>query len=145
MAESAFSLATVLRLRELERDQCRQQWMDACHELEILQHRVEAVSGEIHELHQRVRQTLRAGILPLDHLQIQHGYEQTLKQEADELRRASHSADEARQERQAALVEAEQAVRALEKLKERHGQRTRTRSERTAQLALDEAAARRAG
>lgn len=144
MSDTAFSLASVLRLRELERNACRQQWLDACRDLENLQQRVETVTGEIAELHQRVRRTLRGGHVPLDHLQIQHGYEQTLKLEADELRRASDQADQARQERQAALVVAEQAVRALEKLKERQGQLTRKRTEHKAQQALDEAAARRA-
>lgn len=123
MMNGTFRLNAVLRWRELQRDESRQSWADACRAEERLRRRAEQLCVEILAQQARRRQALDTGVVVLDAIQAQHGYELSLRQELEALQREGQQVTRQRETRQAALREAEQAVEALERLQASHAAR----------------------
>jgi flagellar protein FliJ len=137
MAAFRFRLATLLRLRENVRDDCRAQLAAAQRAQDIIYARIAELSGEIDQLRQRVGIVSRPGTVDVDQLLEASRYEMTLKaqrQSADEQRRAVEAEVERRRQ---ALVEADREVKTLEKLREQQTTRHQLEQHRRETKQLD--------
>ncbi len=115
-----FRLASILRWREVERDSRRQEWVEACDSEAKLRSRAERLCEEIRVEQSRRRAALDAGVVSLDEVQTRHRYELALREELDSLQRARDEAARLRELRHNQLSEAEQALEALKRLRQRH-------------------------
>lgn len=142
MAEFRFRLATLLRVRETARDECRVSLADAQRADEELRDQL-ARLGEIRlGLQEECRKAAEPGSLDVERLAESHRYDAALRVEEDGLRRRRETlAAEIEQRRQAVLA-ADRDVRVLEKLRERRLQRHRIEEGRQESKLLDEAALR---
>ncbi|MFO0869835.1 MAG: flagellar export protein FliJ [Pirellulales bacterium] len=140
---TAFRLQSVLRWRELQRDECRQAWAEACRDEENLRQRAEQLWEEIVSQQARRRQALDTGTVQLDAIQARHCYELTLRHELESLHHASALAAQRRESQRQAWQEADQAVEALERLRERAAESLAVSERRQEQRETDDSAARR--
>jgi len=137
-----FRLASILRWREVERDSRRQEWVEACDSEAKLRSCAERLCEEIRAEQSRRRAALDAGAVSLDEVQTRHRYELALREELDSLQRARNEAARLRELRHNQLSEAEQALEALKRLRQRHDDQQAADNRRREQTACDESAAR---
>ncbi|MFO0817286.1 MAG: flagellar FliJ family protein [Pirellulales bacterium] len=141
---SPFRLASILRWREVERDSRRQEWVEACDREAELRVSAQRLWEEIQAEQSRRRAALDAGAVSIDELQTRHRYELALREELDSLQQARDEAARQRELRQGQLAEAEQALKALERLRQQHSDQLASDLRRREQLNCDESAARQA-
>jgi flagellar protein FliJ len=132
-----FRLSTLLRLRENLRDECRQQLAAAQRAHQIILDRIAQLEAEFADLRLRIGDFCAPGPLNVDRLLDAGRYELALKGQrsaADEQRQTVEAEVERRRQ---ALVEADRAVKTLEKLREREATRHRQDEQRRESKLLD--------
>ena len=138
MAQFQFRLATLLRLRELARDERRLQLAEALRLIDQLRSRCEEIEAMLRD-NQRL-QAPATGPLDADRLLNATRYELVLRaeQRALQVQEASLAAEV--EKRREALVAANREVRSLELLREKQRERHAEQEEQFARKDLDEIA-----
>ena len=142
MIRQAFRLATLLRLREHAREQCRRELAESRRKDEELVKQLARLDAEQLALQDAGRRMAGPGEVVVERLQETASCAATIRARRTQTqRRRDELADEIRA-RLHALVEADRGVRVLEKLRERQNDRCRLEEERQQAKQLDEAALR---
>jgi flagellar export protein FliJ len=140
MAKFHFRLATLLRLRETARDECRVQLADVERTDAELQARLTGLMEQQQQLQRECRTAAEPGEVDVPHLVEAHQYAAALRVQEAELQQQRQTLaveiDRCRQ----ALLEADRDVQTIEKLRESQLQVHRQESERQEGRRLDEAA-----
>lgn len=140
MAEPHFRLATLLRLREATRDECRLSMAEACRADDELAGQLSQVNAEQRRLQDECRKAAEPGTLNINRLVEAHRYGLTLRVREDELRQQRKTLAIEIERRRQSLVKADQEVQILEKLRDRRHDRQRLEDERRQAKQLDETA-----
>jgi len=144
MAKYTFRLASLLRLREATRDECRQALAQVLRDDDRLVQQLADVRKRRLALRAEGQTAVRPGLLNVERLRDSQRYEQSLHAaETEFLEQRSQLAVEI-ERRRTALVAADTEVRALEKLREAGLARYQQEQERAEMQQLDEAAQRQA-
>src|SRR5690242_7503558 len=123
MPSFQFRLATLLRLREVWRDERRAHLAEAEQAEQLITDRLAQIERELADVARRALDAARPGTVNVDRLADSARYEMILKverQSADQQRQAVAAEIE---NRRAALVAADRDVRVLEKLRDSQHQR----------------------
>jgi flagellar protein FliJ len=130
----------LLRLREATRDGRRLELAEACRVDDELLDQQNRLRLELRRLLEECREAALPGEINVNRLAELHGYFASLRMREDDLRnRRRESAEEIERRRQA-LVEADQNVQVLEKLREHRLDRHRADEQREESKHLDEMA-----
>jgi flagellar export protein FliJ len=140
MAKFQFTLSSLLRLRELERDDRRTALAQAYRAEAILKAQRQKLEAELMDLIRRCRNVSAPGHVDVDGLLEVRRYEMALKTGENELDKQEMAVAAEIEKRRQALAEASREVRALEKLKEKQHHRHRQEENRREIKLLDEAA-----
>ncbi len=140
-----FRLATLLRLRETNRDERLAALAEARRADEDLAGRLERLEIEQSRLQEESRKAAGPGAVDVDQLVEAHHYAVLLQTRQEELRRERQTMAVEIDRRRQALLAADRDVRVLEKLRERRSQQHRREEERQAAKQLDEAALQAVG
>ncbi len=138
-----FRFETVLRLRETERDQARSYLSEAYEALRRVEERQREIQTERNQLIADGMRR-RTGVLSMESLLSDGRYELQLDAELKQLRDATAQIQAEIERRQAAVTNANTAVRQLEILKENDRKALEHKLEQVVQGYMDEVAARRA-
>jgi flagellar FliJ protein len=142
MKKYVFRLATLLKLRESDRDQRRSELADAQRALTMIDERLAELEQEMESARTIVRQSVSVGQVAVDVLLDNQRYELMLLAEKKSIdTQRGQVADEADRRRQL-LVEADRQVKTLEKLRDQQQQRHRMAQEKWEAKQLDEVAVR---
>ena len=141
MAQFEFRLATLLKLRELARDERQLQFVEALRLMDQVRLRCFEIDVLLHETRRRLAP--EAGELDADRLLNATRYELVLRAEQRALKAQEASLTAEMEKRREALVAANREVRSLELLREKQLLRHRDDQERLARNEFDEIAARR--
>ena len=144
MSVYRFRLATVLRLRQSERDQRRGELAEAYRVADLLARQADQLARELDGLRRQQRCAVGPGTINVDLLVDSQRYEVALRFRQNQLERQRASVAEEIERRRAALVEADRQVRTLELLRDRQEQQFRQEEERREMQRLDEVAQQRA-
>ncbi len=142
MPKFRYRLASLLKLREATRDERRAELAEAYQAETVLAQRRRELDGAIRDNREQLRETAGAGQINVDTLVGGHRHQLLLaaqQQLMDRQRQQLETEIERRRER---LVEADQEVRAMEKLRERQQGRFQYEEDRKEVKRLDEVAAR---
>jgi len=144
MGRFKFRLATLLRLRELARDERRAQLAQACRAQELLDEQRRQLDEHLSGLHRCARLAAGPGAIDVDRLLEARRFEAVLlaqRQQVDQQREAiGREVDRRRQ----ALVEANREVHVLDSLRARQHERYLAEEGRREIKILDEIALQRA-
>jgi flagellar export protein FliJ len=143
MASFTFRLQPLLKLREAERDRCREQLAQAYRAEQILLDQQGALQGEISQTRRLSHNRSQPGRIEVDGLLESHRYELLLRAQLQQLGQQHQQITEEIERRRQALVEADQGVRTLDKLRERHRAEHLRDQEKQQMREMDEAALRR--
>jgi len=143
MTQRDFRLQSLLKLRQAARDRCREQLADAYRAEQVLAEREAAFRSEIAQARNLAVQQCQPGSLQVDGLLQAHRYELLVKAQLQQLVTQRTGVREETERRRQALVQADQEVRILEKLRDRHARERREAEEKQAGRQLDEIANRR--
>lgn len=116
MSEFRFSLQSVLKVRVAERDERRTELADAQRLEFALQTEIDRVNRDLQYLRAHARSFLVPGNVDIAHLRNCNSCEQTLRREIALLDQQRHEAETEAEQCRAALLQADQQVRMLEKL-----------------------------
>ncbi|HVX11042.1 MAG TPA: flagellar export protein FliJ [Pirellulales bacterium] len=141
MARFQFRLATLLRLRELARDERRMQLAEALTLIDQLRVRSRQIDDLLRETHRL--QAPPVGPLDADRLLNATRYELVLRAEQRALQLQEASLVSEVEKRRQALVAADRDVRSLELLREKQQERHAQEEEERGRKELDEIAVRR--
>jgi flagellar protein FliJ len=145
MSTFKFRLATLLRLRENDRDQRRAELAQAYQADDIMRQQQDELERERREMLDTNRRTAEPGEVDIDRL-IQIGrYELLLKAHSDRIRRQREAVAVEIERRRETLVHANREVRILENLREKLRDRHREEDGRRETKTLDEVAIQRVG
>ncbi len=140
MANYIFRLATLQKVRERARDQCRSALAEAFRAAELLAAKREELAAE-HERMRDIQRSASAGrYLDVNRLLEAQRYDLLLKSRDEELAKQTVLLAAEIERRRRNLVEADREVRVLELLDERHRREHRRREARREKNQLDEAA-----
>ena len=142
MGKFKFRLTTLLRLREVTRDECRMELAQAYRADEIVEHEQERIKAEAAELENEGRSAVSPGQLDVDRLLEARRYCLVLKAQQKNVATQRQTIAEEIERRRRKLVEANREVRVLEELRDRQRRRHRDDENRLEVKALDEVAAR---
>jgi flagellar protein FliJ len=140
MPERRFRLATVLRLRESARDECRARLAESLRADQALLDQITRLGVERNRVQSECRMAARPGNIDLGRLVDAHRYVVSLIAREESLHERRQSLAVEIQERREALVKADQDVQVLEKLRDRRRARERVEEERKEAKRIDEAA-----
>ena len=140
MARFQFRHEPLLRLRTEHRDQQRLSVAEANQAAQILEDQIQGKQQEILDEKAKAATRLR-GTISVDQLLSAGRYEVILEQELVELRDQLAKVNTEVERRQLLLVQADQEVRQVERLRELAADRHEANLQRAEQLAMDEAAA----
>ena len=141
MAQFQFRLATLLRLRELARDERRTQLAEALRMVDQMRDRREEIDSLLREA--QLLQAPPAGAIDVDRLLNATRYELVLRAEQRKLELQEQALAGEIEKRRQALVAADREVRSLELLRETQQQRHAAAEEQRSQKEFDEIAVRR--
>ncbi|MGQ9504033.1 MAG: flagellar export protein FliJ [Thermogutta sp.] len=119
MRKFTFRLATILKLREQEREERKRDLQQAYAAREILFQQQSALAIERQNLSETLRKSLLQGNIDADQMLACRRYETVLNAQRDYLSQQMSVIDKEIEKRQQALVEANRAVRILELLREK--------------------------
>jgi len=142
MAKFRFRLATLQKLRETHRDEMRSKLAEAYQAEHLLGEQVDALDAEETELQQVHRNTLQTGTTDVNRLLDVQRYSAALKGQLATIQEQSKMLASEIEKRRLALVEADQQVRVLEKLRERQLDAHRSSAMRAEAKIMDEIASR---
>ena len=140
MTRFHFRLATLLRLRESTRDECRVQLADAQRADTELQSQLARLDMEQRQLQRECRTAAGPGPVDLRRLLEAQRYAATLRAREVDLHQQRQVLGAEIDRRRQALLEADRDVRTLEKLRENQSQAHRQAEDRQEGKRLDEAA-----
>ncbi|HWB10037.1 MAG TPA: flagellar export protein FliJ [Pirellulales bacterium] len=141
MARFQFRLATLLRLRELARDERRAQLAEAMRLADQVRARQDDIGSLIDST--RKLQVPRPGALDVDELLNATRYELVLRAELRQLELQQATIETEIERRREALVAADRDVRSLELLRDAQQERHSAEEEQRSRKELDEVALRR--
>lgn len=142
MAEFHFRLAAVLRIREQERDEKRQELIQAVTARDILEQHRQGLEEERRILGEKLRQSLAQGKIDADQMLAWRRYEMLLNVQREQVQKQIETVEQEIEKRQAVLREANRAVKALELLRDRQMEEFNRAERRKEMKRLDETAAR---
>ncbi|MCH5373118.1 MAG: hypothetical protein JJ992_04025 [Planctomycetes bacterium] len=122
MSPPAFSLNSILRLRRVHREQCGRQWTEARETETSAGQLLAELQDRLHRLHGRLRETITPGTLNVEELLGLKSLERSLRAQLFESQQRCRQAAEHSLQQQAALAEADEQVRVLERLADRQQQ-----------------------
>ena len=137
-----FRLASLLRLHEATRDECRAHLAEAFRAEELLNNRLGELEQALAALKHECRQGSRPGTVDVDRLIDSQRYEFVMLAERATLRQQGEMLAAEIERRREALVAADREVRILEKLRETQRQQHQRDQQRREVKLLDEVAAR---
>ncbi len=143
MAKFKFRLATLLRLREVARDERRADLAQAYHADEIIAEQEQQLGNELKAIIQRGREVAGPGTLDVDRLLETRRYEVLLKANREHLGQQRETLQTEIERRRLIVVEANREVRVLEELEAKQRERHREEEGRKEVKMLDEMAQRR--
>jgi len=143
MTEFRFRLASLMRLRESERDDRRESLAQAYRADQVLQQNQESIQAELRENQRQVQHCVSPGPISVEQLLGRHRYELVLQTQLRQLQRQRQAIGAEIERRRQALVEADRELKILEKLRERHLQEHTFKQQKLEQQQLDEIALRR--
>ncbi len=143
MAAFTFRLQPLLKLREAERDRCREELANAYHADQILHDRQRDIQQEMHEAKMLTYVKSLPGPIEVDGLLNAHRYELVIFAQLRQLAAQREKVGVEIERRRQALVEADRELRILEKLRERHSHEFRRMEEKAELRQLDEIALQR--
>jgi len=144
MAKFKFRLATLLRLRELARDERRAQLAQAYRAQEILEEQKRQLEQHLTELRLRTRLAAGPGEVDIDRLLEARRFEAVLLAQRQQVDQKQEAVGREVERRRQALVEANREVQVLENLRARQQERHRAVENRREIKSLDEIALQRA-
>ena len=125
MAVFRYRLATMLQLRENERQRCHQELAAAQHEEERIVRELTKLKNELTNLQRRVQEASRPGRIDVDRLRNSQRYEQQLHADLQAWEEKHRAAADLVERCRQVLLEAVREVRTLEKHRELvHAQHT---------------------
>jgi len=142
MAAFRFRLATLLRLREADRDDRRAQLADAQRAEEIVRQRVGEIEREIEQTREAGRRRTQPGQVNVDQMLELQRYEIQLQTESAATERQRALIAEEVERRRERLTAADREVRILERLRETQQEQHQADERRTEQRLFDEIAGR---
>jgi flagellar export protein FliJ len=145
MSQFHFRLATLLKLRETTRDECRVQLAEAHRADAELKHRQESVAAEQTQLQLECRTAAGPGAVDLRRLIEAGRYACTLRHREEGLHQERQTLAVEIDRRHEAVMEADREVRTLEKLRDHQAETHRQEAERQDGKRLDDAALQTAG
>lgn len=143
MTEFRFRLASLMRLRESERDERREALAQAYRADQMLQQQQETVQNDLRENQRQVQECAAPGPISVERLLGRHRYELILQAQLRQLQRQRQTIAAEIERRRQALVEADRELKILEKLRERHFQEYLFQQQKLELRELDEIALRR--
>jgi flagellar FliJ protein len=138
MSEFRFSLQSVLKVRLAERDDRRAELADAQRSEFALQTEIDRLNRDLQYLRTHARSFLVPGSIDIAHLQNCKSCEQMLRREIDLLDQQRREVEEGVEQCHAALIQADQQVRMLEKLSDKQHEEHRRDGEKGENRRLDE-------
>ena len=142
MAQFKFRLDSLLRLRLAKRDERREALAEAYRADQILRQQQQDAEQEIEETRRISRANSASGDVSVDRLLNNNRYELIMKSQIQRLGVQREQIAEEISRRRQALVEADQELRILEKLRERHAAEFQYHEEKSLIRDLDEIALR---
>lgn len=143
MATFRFRLQPLMKLREADRDRCREELAEAYRADQFLADRQAELLQEIEEAKELTRNQSQPGTVSVDALLDTHRYEIVLTAQLNQVAMKRNQVAEEVERRRQALVEADRELRILEKLRERHAREFRRHEEKLETRQLDEVGLRR--
>jgi flagellar protein FliJ len=144
MSKFKFRLATLLRLREVTRDERRAALADAYRVDDLLRERLDGLHAELDRLKNQCRRMAGPGNVDIDRLVEAQRYEAGLRAQQNQLTRQRAAVAEEIERRRQALLEADREVRVLEKLREKQTAQHLQEQQRRDVKRLDEVAQQQA-
>jgi len=138
MSRFQFRLATLLKIRESDRDERRLRLAEALEAQRILHERIEELRREKGEISRESRAAIEPGQLDIDRVLRVSRYELLLEAQIDHLTKRDEQLREEIELRRDALVEADREVKILEKLRQRRREEFKTQERNLEQKAMDE-------
>jgi flagellar FliJ protein len=145
MAKFRFRLATLQKLREIQRDELRSKLAEAVQAQQILEEQLTQVANDIQILLEMRRSAVQSGTLHVDPLLEAQRYQGVLYAQQDKMREQIRLLSAEVERRRQALVEADRQVKVLEKLHERKLAEHHAKQLLAETKVLDEVAARNSG
>ncbi|MFO7907891.1 MAG: flagellar export protein FliJ [Planctomycetota bacterium] len=143
MTNFKFRLQPLMRLREAERDRCREELAEAYRAEQILSDRQQAIRKQIEDTRELSRRRSQPGSIAVDGLLDTHRHELGLTTELRHLLVQHETVRAEVERRREALMAANKELRVLEKLREREKEGFRREQERLDIRQQDEIALRR--
>ncbi len=140
MAKFKFRLATLLRLREADRDERRGELAEAYQADEIMENQQKELEANLGELALKCRQAAGPGTVDVDRLVETQRFEILIRAQRQQLIQQRQAVAAEIERRRGNLVEANREVHVLAKLEERQRQRHREEENRREMKVLDEVA-----
>ena len=140
MSRYRFPLEPVRRLRQARRDAQRERLAEALNAADILQTQQQVAAGELKLLRQTRRDAMQTTSLDVNRLLDTQRYELLLQAQLQTIAQQQATLAEEVERRRAALAEAEQQVRVLDKLDERRHDQWRQEQLHREELVLGEIA-----
>jgi flagellar FliJ protein len=138
-----FRLATLLRMRETARDQCRAHLAEAYRADELIEQRLEQTRQQLDILQRENRIAVSPGDVELDRVVESQRFELTLRAEQRQLELRRQAVAQEIDHRRQLLLEANREVRVLEQLRDRQEERHRHEQSLREIKQLDEVASLR--
>jgi flagellar protein FliJ len=142
MAKFNYRLATLQRLRELERDELKSRLAEAIQAQAILDEQLRQLQAEVDTLQQLRRTSLTGGSINVNQLLAAQRYHQVLLGQQATMRQQAQLLAAEADRRRAAVVEADRGVKVLEKLRDRRLEEFRREQSVLEVKLLDEVASR---
>jgi len=140
-----FRLATLLRLREMARDERRSHLAEAYRADELVQQRIAQVRRQLDLAARECRAAVGPGEVNLDRIVEAQRFEVTMRAQQRQLQQQHEAIGREIERRRENLLEANRQVRILEQLRDHQERRHREQQARREIKQLDEVAATRAG
>jgi len=140
MSTSNSRLATLLRVRESERDQRRTELFHAVHSLDIVRKQLTELAQEAQKIQRLTRESSRPGSLNVNRLLNSHRYDLLLEVRHQQLCQRESALTSLVERRREMVVDADREVRILEKLIEKEDDQRRLTQHHLDQQLQDEAA-----
>ncbi len=134
---NSFRLATVLRLRERERDHAAQELELVHRAIAILDERSNEIRGEHHRMDLE-RQSASQGAVAVHRLLDAQRYQLMLLGQLQHLQQQREQLLHEKTRREQVLIEKQKSVKSLEKLKEKHAEDDRNLQQQRQQSRVDE-------
>ena len=145
MAKFRFRLATLQKLREIQRDELRSKLAEAVQAQQILDEQLAQVATDIANLQALRRQAVTGGQIAVEPLLQAQRYQSLLLGQQTTMQEQMRLLQAEAERRRLAVVEADRQVKVLEKLHERKLTEFRQEQQRADFKLLDEVASRSSG